>query len=726
MTGPPGCGKTRLLSEFSTQARENGAVVLNAVCSSAEHHQPLGVVSQIVPGINNNESPRLFHESLTNRGPLCLVVDDVHHADPASLECLSYLVRRLGSSPITLVISSDGRGPRPDFHACTRIRLPLLSVRGVTRLLAQHLSPDEAGRLAPSWHAASGGNPELALALAQDLHSYRRRVSGAADLITGDAYRQAVVACLVRGGPDLLEVAAALALLGDAPVPLGELLGIREEQAELAVAALSDMGLVERGRFAHPAARTAVLGTLASDARGALHRRAIRLLHQSGAPARLVAEQLIASGNVQDQWVLPVLEEAAQDALARNELHLADQCLRLAVRVCEDPDRRNTLLVKLLSAEWAIDPSIGARHVPSLITAARRGELTGRELMVLVYQSLWFGRLEDARSLFAKEMPLAEAAILRLWLGCFVPPLLPFLDGGGVAPSDDLRWLALTGLSDVLCSRATAQTLVSLEQVLERCLPNAQPLQPELTAICALIYAGELDRADTWVERLLDSAPQRNAPSWEAGFFSLLAEIAWRRGDAPSAVRWARASMDYVSPQGWGVAIGRARAILVLAALEAGDLDEAADQLDHPFPPGMLQSLWGVHYQHARGRFQLACGNLHAALGEFLRCGDQMTAWGMDHPAVVPWRASAAEAYLRLGRPDRATLISAAIPATPLTDAERRVAMLAAEGHPNRSISRQLRITVSTVEQHLTRCYRKLNVTSRQQLAERLHLFATN
>lgn len=45
-----------------------------------------------------------------------------------------------------------------------------------------------------------------------------------------------------------------------------------------------------------------------------------------------------------------------------------------------------------------------------------------------------------------------------------------------------------------------------------------------------------------------------------------------------------------------------------------------------------------------------------------------------------------------------------------LSVAEQRVAVLAAQGHSNREISQKLFITVSTVEQHLTRIYRKLNV----------------
>jgi DNA-binding CsgD family transcriptional regulator len=46
------------------------------------------------------------------------------------------------------------------------------------------------------------------------------------------------------------------------------------------------------------------------------------------------------------------------------------------------------------------------------------------------------------------------------------------------------------------------------------------------------------------------------------------------------------------------------------------------------------------------------------------------------------------------------------------------VAELAADGLTNREIAGRLFITVSTVEQHLTRVYRKLVVSRREELAE--------
>ncbi|MFG1606399.1 AAA family ATPase [Actinoplanes sp. NPDC049265] len=66
----------------------------------------------------------------------------------------------------------------------------------------------------------------------------------------------------------------------------------------------------------------------------------------------------------------------------------------------------------------------------------------------------------------------------------------------------------------------------------------------------------------------------------------------------------------------------------------------------------------------------------------------------------------------RLGRPPQGI--------RSLTDAERRVATLAAAGQTNREIADQLFVTASTVEQHLTNVFRKLGVKGRQQLPAEL------
>ena len=55
-----------------------------------------------------------------------------------------------------------------------------------------------------------------------------------------------------------------------------------------------------------------------------------------------------------------------------------------------------------------------------------------------------------------------------------------------------------------------------------------------------------------------------------------------------------------------------------------------------------------------------------------------------------------------------------------LTASERRVAHMAAEDLSNKEIAQALFVTVKTVEQHLGRVYRKLDISSRRQLGAAL------
>ena len=52
-----------------------------------------------------------------------------------------------------------------------------------------------------------------------------------------------------------------------------------------------------------------------------------------------------------------------------------------------------------------------------------------------------------------------------------------------------------------------------------------------------------------------------------------------------------------------------------------------------------------------------------------------------------------------------------------MTASESRVAELAADGLTNREIAQALFVTMRTVEGHLTQVFRKLDLSSREQLA---------
>ncbi|MFD6397590.1 LuxR C-terminal-related transcriptional regulator [Nocardia sp. NPDC060249] len=77
---------------------------------------------------------------------------------------------------------------------------------------------------------------------------------------------------------------------------------------------------------------------------------------------------------------------------------------------------------------------------------------------------------------------------------------------------------------------------------------------------------------------------------------------------------------------------------------------------------------------------------------------------------------------LRTG-PARSALaggVARSVQRSPLSESESNVAELAAKGLTNREIARSLFITVSTVEQHLTRVYRKLGISKRNELTIRV------
>jgi len=115
-------------------------------------------------------------------------------------------------------------------------------------------------------------------------------------------------------------------------------------------------------------------------------------------------------------------------------------------------------------------------------------------------------------------------------------------------------------------------------------------------------------------------------------------------------------------------------------------------------------------------------------LGALLRRGNRRTearsllrdALDAAHRAGARPLAERAETELRAtgARPRRVTLTGL----DALTASERRIAELAAQELTNREIAQELFVTARTVEGHLTSVFRKLQLTSREELAPALGL----
>ncbi|MFG3440072.1 AAA family ATPase [Nonomuraea sp. NPDC047897] len=920
--GFAGSGKTALLREWAARARAAGFLTLGAIGSRAENMVPMGLFNQLFPApagpadgplgplaalmdealsrtwtLPVHGTPaqsRLVHRlwsevaRLAGRRPVLITVDDAHHADAASLQCLLYFARRVERTRVVIALAEPARPRRlleaidiellgyPHGH---RVELGALTQDGVATLLRRHVADAGDGLAAACWEL-SGGNPALVRAFAEDVRAARTAARTAARPMAGDrsgdrppldAYAGAVLACLHRGRPTGLWAGRAAAVLDeDGPDHLHRLLGIDPASAGQALDELDRIGVLRAGRFRDQEARMAVLGDMDPRERAAMHRRAAKLLRDHGGSRTAIARHLVAALYAPDPWVVPLLQEAAAQALLDDEAEFAVDCLNLAVRACADEAQRAETTLMLARAGWRLNPATTDRHLTMLATALREGSLPWREAGDVVRALLWHGRLHEAGQTLASLAGRADEPGLtatREWLSAVCPPLLANLPhpptppltttdprtlspavspavspagngrrgacGAGVPPARPAEGEgSLAPVGPGVAKPARGDAVAEAEGVLRGARLDDATLPAVEAALLALMCSDAAERAALWCDRAMREAARRRAPTWRALLTALRAEIAVRQGHLPLAERHASWAISHLPPRSWGVAVGMPVATLVRAATGMGSYDLAAHHLGRPIPDALFQTRFGLHYLDARGHYHLATGRPHAALDDFLACGELMSGWGADLPVFPRWRLGAAEAHLRIGRRDRcrelldeqlsepaaasarvrgtalrlcaalrdpvervplltealallegsgdrlgtarvladlshahqvlggrsrarqarrrALRLAAECRAEPLrralalsevprdsdagpyppesayetspllSDAEHRVASLAAEGYLNREIAELLSVTVSTVEQHLTRIYRKLGVDGRGGLAGRL------
>ncbi|WP_285440286.1 LuxR family transcriptional regulator [Streptomyces sp. Caat 7-52] len=197
---------------------------------------------------------------------------------------------------------------------------------------------------------------------------------------------------------------------------------------------------------------------------------------------------------------------------------------------------------------------------------------------------------------------------------------------------------------------------------------------------------------------------------------SLQKGIPWRSDLALANLRIgkARTARDWAEEQlrlpGGHSSRARAMALRLLAATSkphrrASLLRESID----------LLKTCGDRYALAQAYADLSAA--HYELGEYARA--RLVARQAAREAEACHIESPVDAHLLEDPVRQETSGSEGGPAI-LSDAECRVAGLAALGYTNREISARLHVTISTVEQHLTRVYRKLNVASRSELPSKM------
>ncbi len=181
--GETGLGKTRLLDELQTRLR--GVRVGRATCSLLERHLPYvplatalrealaGIeldaaerppaLRKILPELALGKPKPDFEEIevlealvtvVAEHGPVVLVLDDLHWADPRTLAALGYLRRRGVGLPGAIVTTARPTGASPAY--------PPHRLEADRRLQLQPLSPGDLASLGiPDLHASTGGDPRL-------------------------------------------------------------------------------------------------------------------------------------------------------------------------------------------------------------------------------------------------------------------------------------------------------------------------------------------------------------------------------------------------------------------------------------------------------------------------------------------------------------------------------------------------------------------------------------
>jgi DNA-binding NarL/FixJ family response regulator len=411
VTGEPGIGKTRLLTELLARAGERGCLALHGSAAEFERELPFGLVVDACDEYLESLDPHAFQrlaggdraelagvfpalrsldpgsdqpstaaerfrvhravcclfEHLAGRQPLVLALDDLHWADGASLELASHLLRRPPHAAVMVaatfrrgqidraLMSTIERGLRDPDRRIDLSPLP----RAQAHALVQEIRSAEYERL----YEASGGNPLYLLELA-------RMGSGDEPRLGADGWVgvPAAVAAATAGELDALSargrgLAEAAAVAGD-PFEL-DLTAATADMAEPdALDALDELvardlvrstQVPRRFRFRHPLVRRAVYEWSSPGARIAAHGRGARALAARGAPATARAHHVEHSARHGDMAAVATLREAGEAAAKRAPMSAARWFAAALGLLPENTQRcqRVNLLMALAGAQAA-------------------------------------------------------------------------------------------------------------------------------------------------------------------------------------------------------------------------------------------------------------------------------------------------------------------------------------------------------------------------------------
>ncbi|HSK16825.1 MAG TPA: AAA family ATPase, partial [Gaiellaceae bacterium] len=719
VSGEPGIGKTRLLAELARRAEEGDRLVLSGRASELERDLPYwifvdaldeylrtldrawiegldeetgGELSRIFPSLAGSASApaavlheryrvhravRALLEGLAERTQLVLLLDDLHWADPASVDLVAALLRRPPQASVLLALALRARQAPPRLATAldhsyragplTRIELAALREDEAWDLLGPGVDP----ALARALYEESGGNPFYLEELARSAGSAERPATTGEPVGEPGTVPAAVAAALADEVAGLSPPARSLleggAVIGDPfRIELAAAAGdVAEAETLAALDELLDRGLVRRTeaprrfRFRHPLLRRAVYDATGSGRRDAAHERAARTLAAHGEPAAVRARHVEQFARLGDHDAVAVLREAA-DASRQRAPASAARWYRAALRLLaadgDHGDERIDLL-RPLAAVLAGTGEFAESHAVHLELLERvpTGDGPARIELVAACAAVehLLGRHEQAHARLAAALdelpertsPAAVALLLELGFDAFYARDYERMlgwDREALALADDLGDAPL---------RAAAAAAASLACALGDHTAEAQELRETAAEAVDALGGDELARrldaaaslgnAEMYLDRPEDAVRHLDrglAVARAAGQGQLFPLLTQRKGFAltllgrlaeaeevtESAVEAARLSG---SPQ----AVAWALLNRAWAALLAGDLDTALAAAEESVALGRelddsVVSTWSA----------CALGSILLEAGEPARCLEVLlpAAGGPDLPTV--------------------------------------------------------------------------------------------
>jgi DNA-binding CsgD family transcriptional regulator len=739
--GPAGIGKTALLAAARTAAAEEGMRVLRSRGTELERDFAFGVVRQLfepplaeaseleraellegaagvaagvlgLPGAPPADGPpasgvhpsfAVLHglywlcANLTAVGPLCLVVDDAHWADAASLRYLAFLLTRLEELDASLVVATRPREEGTDAEllaavttdpAADVIHLPPLTRAAVAELVESRLAgvPDPA--FVDACLRATRGTPFLLRVLVEALSEggiaptaeAARQVERIGARTVGRSIRLRVRRLPEHAG----RLARALAVLEQSDLlPAARLAGLDEAEAADAADLLTSAGILEAGRpltFIHPIVRSGIYSELSGAERAQGHRRAAQLLAEQPGAQERVARHLLVSEPAGDDWVVEQLVEAACGAGKQGAPESEAVFLRRALAEPPPPGDRFALLLDLGMAEASAGLADWPEHLQQAVDTAPNAEVAGGSALVLGLALSRAQRFAEAITVLDRAATSFATPDSDLALALEAAAVSAALNDAVAAPTVALRREAVLARAagepaappELLAAAAFISVLTNepaevgadLAARALRAGGTAPPHSGMPPWFAFTTWFSQATISLLWAERYAQVRPLLDASIAQAratGDSSRLAVglatrgwLALRRGDLIAAegdAQTALVAADLPAPTLYRVLNG---GVLVKTLIDQGELDAAEQTLAPLDSEAESGSITASVLRLARGRLRVEQGRVAEGLEDFLAVGVRLTSAMVTCPGFLPWRSEAALAQRALGEREAA------------------------------------------------------------------------